>query len=781
MWGANLYTPTTSADTKETETSAWSYLDWYPRHLLTEEHKARLPGYCPGDYLIPDHKIEPEEEEPIITLSADQSTLRQNDATELSGDVRLIYGAKQIYSDVASWEPNRQMALFTGNARFRDEGILVASESVDANIAEDHLLFLKAEYVFHKQHFRGAAERIERFEDGTLDLYDAQFTYCPPGSDDWSLNAQRIKLDQEKGFGSTYHTTLRLGSVPIIYLPYYRFPIDDKRHTGFLNPMIELGSGGINQSEIPFYINIAPNYDATLTTRFFRDRGYLFSGEMRFLEERSEGSLFYAYLDEDQSRNDESRWHLNFHQEGKFSRHWYHRVIYNEISDFDYFKDLNTNLIVNRATYLDRMGEIQYLGKDWQFLTRVQGFQTISENISDRDQPYERLPQLALNKISIEKPNQINSLARTELVNFSRNNSELSGRDRVTGSRLSLDVGANYPLSWPWAYVKPGLTIKHRQYWLNDNDDVIDNMTGETAFADEISHTLPVFTLDTGIFLERDFELGQQYTQTLEPRLFYLYTPFEDQSDTPLFDSSNLTLNYDQLFWDDRFSGGDRIGDSNQLSLGVTTRFIRDDGSERLTASAGQARYFNTQRVTLGETNRDPDSDSASVWFSNLTMRVGKAWEVKADVQWDPSNAQQEQRNFALRYNDEGKRLFNISYRTLEPSIIPSDDTEQLEQMDFSFVWPLHERWTILGRQSIDLLAEAEEDDVLESLAGLEYDSCCWRAQVLYREWLDVDSERDYGTFIQFRLKGFGGLGNNSDSLLSESIPNYLKRVFHDY
>ena len=784
MWGAQFYSPIISAETKKEgdESSSWEYLDWYPRHLLTEEHKERLPRYCPGDYVVPEYEIELENDEPIITLSADQSTLRQNDATELSGDVRLIYGAKQIYSDVASWEPNRQMALFTGNVRFRDEGMLVASDSVDADIAEDHLLFLNAEYVFHDQHFRGGANRIERHADGTLDMYDAEFTYCPPGSDDWSLNAQKIKLDKEKGFGSTYHTTLRLGSVPIIYLPYYRFPIDDKRHTGFLNPTIEVGNSGISQAEVPLYLNLAPNYDATLTTRFFRDRGYLFSSEFRYLEEWSRGSVFYSYMDEDETLNDQSRWHLNVKQNGQLSTNWYHSLHYNEISDSDYFKDLDTNLIVNRETHLDRMAQVQYLGRDWQFFTRVQAHQTIADDVA---KPYERLPQIVLNKISPTRPNSLKTNLRSELVSFSRNNTDLTGREKVLGDRFSLDAGLSYPLQWPWAYIKPEVTIKHRQYWLKDNDDVIDDTTGEIAFEDEINHTLPVVSLDTGMFFERDFKLGRDYIQTLEPRLFYLYTPFEDQSDTPVFDTSSLTLNYDQLFWDDRFTGGDRIGDANQLSIGVTTRFIRDDGAERLTASAGQARYFSAQRVTLGETNNDPDADSASVWFSNLTMHLSDTWQITADVQWDPSKTQQEQRNFALRFNDKGKRLFNISYRTLEQSVLTNSTTLEREltseQLDLSFVWPINERWTILGRQFIDLLAEDGEDDVQESLAGLEYDSCCWSTQVLYREWLDVDNERDYGTFIQFKLKGFGGLGNNSDTLLSESIPNYLKRVFHDY
>lgn len=770
-------------DSRAESDTPYAYLDWYPRNMLNEEQLKAIPIYCPGDYIPPELSVPKgiDSQDLVINLSANESILRQDQVTWLQGSVRLQQGNRSIESDEAVWDQQTERAKFLGKIRFRDENMLVVGDSADADVSRNYFKFSQTEYVLHESHFRGSAQLIERRNEQSIDLHKASVTYCAPGQDTWAVKAKRVNLNLDKGFGSTYHTTLRIKDVPVLYFPYYRFPIDNKRHTGLLDPNLEIGGSGIQQASIPLYLNLAPNYDATITPRFLRNRGTLFGTEFRYLFEKAEGDIDYEYLNSDNSFDDRRRWLLGFSQEGNFSDKWSHKLEYNEVSDLSYFSDFDNVISTNRQTHLNRLAETHYLSNDWGFTLRAQSFQTIDSSIAAEDRPYKRLPQIELFK-SFSTNSALKYRFDTELVNFTRSSDDLvEEEDKVVGQRFKASTTLEYPMASSWAYIKPTVKLNLNHYNLDDSSN---------AFENNITHTIPQVAVDSGLFFERTLNWKtSSYLQTLEPRMFYLYTPFEDQSQTPLFDTTRLTLNYDQLFRTDRFSGGDRIGDANQLSLGLTSRLISDKGEERLVASVGRALHFSDRRVDTSFSSEALDLNSSSAYFASLSMSLTNGFSVRADTVWSPEKRNtQQQRNISLHYFDGDRKLANLSYRKLDVDgdVFEADGTliQPIDQVDFSFAWPVNPRLSLIGRHQIDLLelnGQGGSNSVLESMAGIEYDSCCWRTQLLYREWLDGDSNRDYGTFLQFNMKGLGALGSDIESLLTKTIPNYLKRTTHDY
>lgn len=778
----DLFVPVSSKGTSQAKrakgtsrkvTSRHARLDWVPREQLPEQVEQKTPGYCSGAYVEPDYlaeelrNVDPATQ-PILGSSIESETTEDGRST-LTGDVVIRQGYRQVKSNTAVIDREAGTTEIDGEARYREPGVLLIGQHTHINMETKAVTIKDAEFVAHGTHMRGTAKQLNHDQDGLIHVSKGKVTHCEPGVNTWALTGSKIRLDREKGTGVAKHATLKVKNVPVFYTPYLQFPIDDRRKSGFLFPQLGQSDDGIDFAA-PYYFNIAPNYDATFTPRYISDRGAMGEVEFRYLHKNNKGIIGGAYLEGDDEFNGEDRWLGSVEHKGRLFNKISTYIDYATVSDDDYFSDLGTDLSVSSQTHLHRIGQASYSGKYWNVLARLQGYQTLDELIADQSKPYDRLPQIRLN---LNYPHERSGLEfglETEYVYFDRDNDNLTGLQRAIGHRMRAIPSISWNLEWPFAYIKPTVKYKYTKYSLDDLD---------STFDDSPDLSTPLYSLDTGIFFERDMSLfGDALTQTFEPRLFYLKVPEEeDQNLIPDFDTSELTFSYNQLFREDRFVGGDRIGDADQLSVGLTTRIIEDSGFERLRASIGQIYYFEDRLVTLAGLPDASDKTSESAYAAEIKFALRSGWRLLGDIEWDPDLERTNESSLNLRYSSDSNHIFNIGYRIRA-------DRQQLEQSDFSLVWPLSDRWRIFTRWNQDLI----RDRIVEALAGLEYQSCCWNIRIAARRWINDDDlfradevEEKDGIYIQFQLKGLAGIGQSLEGILKNSIPGYQEQRNNDF
>jgi len=772
-------------------------LSWYPLEDLTADEKANLPSFCTGKYRPV--SLVPREDESIL-IEANESNVDKNGDALLIGDVEFSQLNRKIFSDQAVWSQKERSAEFNGNVTIINSEMVMTGDYAHISESNQTAELENSEYSIPKSHIRGSAASIDSYEQSLISLKDATYTFCEPNQNDWDIKASEINLDRENGVGSAWHARLRIKEFPVMYFPYYRFPIDDRRMTGFLDPTISI-NGEIQAEEIstPFYINLHPQADATITPTQLLDRGLLWETQFRHLTSIfGYGELNYGILkeddlylqDEDTDYDKEDRWSMNYQQFGKITDNWNHRWQYNRVSDNDYFNDMSPSATINRDTHLPTRGEIYFDKSAWHFDLTGESYQTIDDTIDLSDRPYQRIPQLNLTY----NPETITGFG-TELVaqltKFERDNTDLTEIDAVNGSRLVLDSSISYTFEWPFAYVTPKAEYKIRQYSFTD----IDQTLLDDDFEENPSYAVPKYSVDAAMFFERPVSLfNNAFTQTLEPRIMHLQVPYVDQGDIPDFDSSELTFNYSQLFRDYRFNGNDRIGDTNQTTLGLTTRFLRDsDGNEQFNASIGQIFYHQDRKVQLD----DDSSDEANLTKSSSIIVESnwspyEEWDLYSMIEWgedtddssDDSGDEILQKQFTIEYNDGMNHMVNLGLRE-------SKDSE-VRQLDVGAFWALNDSWALIGSRSMDLWNYADDelepvDIVTEALVGFEYQSCCWNTRLLYQEQTkritstDASTDKTYGILLQFELKGLGTIGGDTEKTMSESIRGYSTRRYFDF
>ena len=569
-------TPKTSAGLPNID-SVGERLGW-----LTRAEIAQLPALdrptinatCEGAWVTPigPSVIAGKLNESDVKAMADSLSYRDNGEAVLEGQVRLQQAGRLIEADSGYLTQDREYARFDGNIRLAEPGLLLTGDQGVVNVNTSAGQLLSSEFVSSSIHAHGRAERIRRFSDGAMRIDQGLYTTCAPGQRSWSFVANNIVLDPNTGVGKVYGAKLRINDVPVLYTPYFRFPIDDRRQTGLLPPQFGTSTNGGFVYAQPIYLNLAPHYDATLTPTLYTQRGLLMKGEFRYLTENlGRGEFSGAVLSNDKQTG-EDRKSGRFRHALQGETGWSARTDLNYVSDPFYLTDLGSGLEIANQTYQERVGDVRYDRDNWHLLARAQGFQTLDPTLADGDKPYTRLPQILLTTDPSLLPGWQHQL-RAEITNFQRSIDDGSA-DEVNGVRLRLDPQLRYDFNQPWGFVRPGVRLSHLQYALSGS--------GTTGKADSASFTLPTVSLDSGLFFERYSDKGSSVT--LEPRALYLYSPYRDQSALPVFDTATRTFSYDQLFRDTRFSGNDRIDDAHQLSLGVTTRHQADSGFENLPA-----------------------------------------------------------------------------------------------------------------------------------------------------------------------------------------------------
>ena len=634
-------------------------------------------------------------------------------------------------------------AMMTPSLRFR------TSDSTGEAQTPDFILAPRQKQGMAPVGGRGHADRLVILGENRFEMVNATFTTCRPEDDDWYLKVDQLNIDYGRDLGVAKWATLVFQGVPILKTPYLDFSLNERRKSGVLPPTI--GTTGKNGPEIavPYYFNLAPNYDATVTPRYMAKRGLQIGSEVRYLDRFSTAVMRAEYLPEDQIRGS-SRSAVSFSD--VFARGPVAGLVnLNKVSDNDYFRDLSSRVASVSQVYLPREGLVTYTGNwwdggIWSSTARMQSFQTLQDPNRPVVTPYNRLPQILLNASKPDVHGADFAFAG-ETVDFHH-------PTLVTGLRTIANPSLAFPIVTPSAFVTPKVGFHSTVYNLSNP---------VTGTPDSIQRTLPIFSTDSGMVFERDTTVfGDRYLQTLEPRAYYLYVPYKNQDRIPLFDTAVADLNYAQLFSENSFVGGDRINDANQVTLAMTSRLLSPrSGQELIRGTIGQRYYLSDQRVTLNPT--DPRRTyQASDWLASLAGRIAPKWTVETAIQYNQRSETAERFTVSARYQPEVHKVLNMSYRYFR---------DQFNQVDVSSQWPLGGPWYGVGRYNYSLL----DHRVVESLAGFEYNADCWIGRVVVQHFAAATGVATNAVFLQLELTGFSRIGSNPLEALRRNIPGYTR------
>jgi|TARA_B100001057_G_scaffold451672_1_gene494917 LPS-assembly protein len=677
----------------------------------------------------------------------------------LQGDVRIRQGGFQVTGSEARYSQQEGAVSVQGPLVSRGEGFLLTGENANYDVDSGRLDINTATFLLHGPEMRGRAGSLSRISEEQVVIADGFLTTCGPSQNDWAIVASDIRLDRAQGFGTAKHVRLEVLDVPVFYWPWASFPIDDRRKSGFLYPQFgssSAGSGGF--LAVPYYFNLAPHYDATLTPQYIHGRGLFNEVEGRYLSSLGETTLQLGYIGNDSAFQEENpgesgeRWALDATTRAAFGRGWRGYGDFSVVSDEDYLSDLNRSLEINQATHLQRKGGVTYRSDKQYFDAYLNDYQTISDRIADVDKPYAQLPEVIY--AGQTGAGIVEANLESQYTVFYRDNEALTGLDRANGQRFRARPELALPMRALWGFSRPSVSVDYTRYTLDDY------VLGDGSF----DRTVPVAEWDNGLYFDRQSRLFDvPYNQTLEPRLYYAWADADpDQNDIPDFDTDLQTFRFEQLFRPDRFTGGDRVGDANQLTVALTSRF--NDlltGAERARFSIGQVQYFEDREVTLfGE---GAGTRSRSPLAGEVVLNPLDTLEIRSSGLWDPDTGDTEEGRSQLTFH-------STDYRYLA-SVGHTYSRGELEQSDIAAVFPVSDRVSLIGRWVYD----SDLDRTVGSLAGLEYNNCCWSVQVVHQNYLTDDRELDSRILFQIQLKGLGG-SDGASSSISEAIYGFDER-----
>jgi len=691
--------------------------------------------------------VDPATATDTIDLQADDATASDGNVYTLSGNAVVQYGQQQLTADKIIYRQDAGEVEALDNIQYTGPGLVIDSARAVLYPEQQAGSLHVITYALPEQHARGVANSIHLDGPDRQQLERASYTTCPAGNTDWVLSARKVDLDQTEGTGIARDAKLEIKDIPVLYTPYISFPIDDRRKSGLLIPKYgHSDETGVDIS-VPWYWNISPNRDATIVPRFMSDRGTMLGGEFRYLNASNSGKLNAEFLPSDNKYNDKDRSLVAVEH---YSTPWPRletSLKASNVSDDDYFTHFGTTLVETSQISLERTAAANYHGSAWDLGIKLQDFQTIDPAVSSAERPYKQLPQIIFNAAPDKRLLGLKVSTHAELNYFDHSDGSV-----LTGTRFDIQPRISFPIHRAAWYIDPAVSVRHTTYNLNNS---------ASDMPDTPDRTTPIVSLDAGTFFERSSHWGDaDYVQTLEPRLFYLYVPEKNQDDLPVFDTGDYDPNFMTLFRENRFTGPDRMGDANQVTLAVTSRFLEPaSGRQRFSASLGSQVYFRDRTVTLpGEL---PGTDNSSDLFSELTLALAQNWNADAEVQWDPHQSETSRNDYRLQYHAGPRQLVNLSYRHRRDS---------QEQTDLSFLWPLSPVWHAVGRWYYSL----DENETIEALAGLGYESCCWGARLVGRSYINDDSStRNTEVYFQFELKGLGKLGTKIDDELERGILGY--------
>jgi LPS-assembly protein len=752
--------------------------DWVPEAEVPMALRDLDCQLCSGRYIDPlkdaDRDADPNDAD--IQAWANSTEL-QGETVTFTGGVSVTQGYRQFRGDTATINEETREATLTGNVTLREPGLLLQGSRADILTDSGEATLENGQFVIHADHLQGSADLLQRDSEGLIHVHNGNFTYCAPGEEHWQIHAETIELDIDEGLGVARDATLDIAGIPVFYTPWLQFPLDDRRRTGLLWPDFGNDSTGGLDITAPIYLNLAPNYDALYSPRYIQDRGLNNELKARYLNKYlGYWTVGGTYMNSDKKYKDQiaanksnDRWLGVVRQNGLLDQRWRSQIDYSKASDVDYMKDLETSsLTAQRRTSLLQMASMDYLGDDWLVNLNVEQYQSLADDINE---VYKKLPQLTVQYRSRGTPFELQPILLTQYSNFD------SDEDVVTGERVYTEAGAAYPMNWAYGFLKP--TAKYRQlnYELNEAEFFTDS-SPSTGSA--------MASLDGGLYFERETSFaGESMLQTLEPRLYYLYSESKKQNDQPDFDSAELTFSYNQLFRDTRFSGHDRIDDANRLSVGVSTQFVdAASGQKLLGASIGQILYFKDRKVRLVP-GAAPLDESSSEIAGDLSFTPDRHLAFRTDLVYDPHSGNVNSGNAIAGYTTDNGAIFNLGYaynRPLQSNTLRAET----EQVTASTFLPLDTNWKLFGAVNYSII----DNTAIEQMAGIEYENCCWIVRLMHLRYYDnetsgfipnfsdPDLQQEHTTQVQFVLKGMGGFGSRIPTVLEDMIRGYQEREY---
>jgi LPS-assembly protein len=690
----------------------------------------------------------------------------------LSGEVKLQRADQQLQAERIDYNDGSTDYDARGNVRYQEAGQLLAASHMRGNTEASRGIADDVRYQMLDARGNGTAGQGQMLDAQHTRYSQATYSTCDVGHHLWEFRAKSITINKETGVGVARNATMRLGNVPFLYLPYFSFPVDDRRKSGFLYPTIGNTSRSGYEISTPYYLNLAPNYDATLDPRMYSERGAMLAGEFRYLTPGSRGQLNVEYVPNDHGESDgladtkdDSRYLVKFSDRTLLWKGWQFVGSYNHASDSSYLYDYGDALSHAAVYTLGSNAAIVGGGKWWNASFGGTIYQNVNPFVTDRGLPYRQLPYA---KFSMDVP-----LSRwlefgmdTSAVAFRKTGSVEGQREDIYPC-LAADFGTS---AW---FVRPRLAYRYTAYQLGSDYQDYGYRgplgSGATTPFDQKSpsRSLPVVSLDSGLVFDRSTTLfGSGYTQTLEPRLYYLYVPYRNQNNLPLFDTNVMSFDYWQLFSTNQFSGADRQMDANNLTAALTTRLLDDGGVERVSASIGQIHYFSPQKVLNTDWVR-------SAYVAQLDVQLSDRWRLNSAYQWSPNTRLTDMAAVQLQRRLRTDGIFNFSYRYRRGL---------LEQYSASVVYPVSERWRLVGAWTYSV----KDRESVDALAGVEYDSCCVSLRLVGRSYVNQGyygfgpvpaggniNHRDNAVMFEVVFKGLGSTGGQIDPLLRRDILGY--------
>jgi len=678
---------------------------------------------------------------------------------DLGGEITFSFGPHELHGKHLRYNAATRDYRLTGKVSYTDGNLHLLGDA--GNFADGNASFSHVQFELQEHPGRGQADSIAMRGAEGVELRNVIYTTCPPGSADWELHARRINLNTKtlRGVGHGAHVVFK--GVTLAYLPWISFPLSSARQSGFLFPVIgSSGSSGATLA-VPWYWNIAANQDLTLTPRIMTLRGVQLNSEYRLLEPSFSSTLLLSYLPNDHNyrpvdevvRTDRSWERINI--AARLPRQWRALVHAENVSDSHYFEDFANGPQASSTVFLRRDLLLGFRDDTWRLGAQLLQFQTLlnTDQLPESERPYAQLPRLTASARWLGSSGA-GSYFDSELVDFQR-------RDSVRGWRAHVQPGLSFDFARPGFYLRPRAGWDFTSYRLSPYL-LSDGSAGGTS----LNRSVPVITFDSALRFERLAGRGAARLITLEPRLYYVYVPFRDQSGLPLFDSGVPDPNLVSLFRANRFVGLDRVGDANDLTLGVTVRLLEADSGRRfLSATIAQTRHFSQARVTL--LDESLDTSRRSDLIAALELTAYRNWNLRYDLAWNPTLAQTEKAQLNLQYRPAGppgaasERVVNLGYRYTRDNV---------EQMDASVAWPVARRWDVYGRRVYSF----RDQHAIENFAGFQFHGSCWGLRLLARDSISArDGSRQSSWFVQLELKGLSSVGSGADSFLQGAIQGY--------
>lgn len=725
-----------------------------------------------------------------VTINADNAKGNYPDNANFSGNVDINQGNSRLRADEVQLhqqqaegqaDPVRTVDAL-GNVHYDDNQVILKGPKAWANLNTKDTNVWKGDYQMVGRQGRGTADLMkQRGENRYTILDNGTFTSCLPGSDTWSVVGSEVIHDREEQVAEIWNARFKLGPVPIFYSPYLQLPVGDKRRSGFLIPNAKYSTNNSFEFSLPYYWNIAPNFDATITPHYIDKRGNIqWQNEFRYLTRAGSGTVEFDYLpsddvyqDDHPTEGDRHRWLFYWNHFGVMDQVWRFGVDYTKVSDPDYFNDFSSKYGSSTDGYATQKFSLGYAIDNFDATVSTKQFQVFNRENSNS---YSAQPQLDVNYYQNDL-GPFDAHIYGQAVHFVNTNSS-----RPEATRVHLEPTLNLPLSNAWSSLDTEVKLMATHYQQKNLDDY--NAENGTDYKESVNRTLPQFKVDGRLIFERDMNVADGYTQTLEPRAQYLYIPYRDQSHINNYDSSLLQSDYSGLFRDRVYGGLDRIASANQVTTGVTSRVYDDAAVERFNVSVGQIYYFTESRTGDDRINWEKDNKTGSlVWAGDTYWRISDRWGLRGGVQYDTRLDNVANSTASIEYRRDEDRLVQLSYRYASPEYIqatlPNYSTSEqykdgISQVGAAASWPIVDRWSVVGAYYYDTNTSKPADQML----GLQYNSCCYAIRVGYERkingWENNQSKYDNVIGFNIELRGLSSnYGLGTQQMLRSNILPY--------